>query len=582
MNAKLMVLIIVLLVYIPIFAQIGINTTGNSPHSSAGLDVDFTNKGVLIPRMTQAQRNAIASPATSLLIYQTDNTPGFYYYDGSTWRLLGGYIAGTGINITGNVISNSAPDQTITISSGSGISVTGSYPNFTITNTGVTASCGSANYIPKTISSTSLGCSQIYDNGTGVGIGTTSPNSAKLVVQYSNTDIYGIHSSMPGYAIYGNAASGGGGRGVIGDGGECGVLGSYNSYISSNTWGRLGYYDATNYYGTYGYSYGSNSTNFNIGVRGRAGNNSNKNVGVFADVGSMSVGNYNYGLYADACGPSYVYGVYAKAHDAGTGKGYAVYADGQDYGVYAIAYANTSGNAAVYGKMSSGSGTNTYQGIRGESTASASSQDVRGVIGLGDGNNLSSTTAYGVKGHAQNAAIGYGVYGSVSGCTTGYAGYFYGNVHVNGTLSKSAGSFKIDHPLDPANKYLIHSFVESPDMKNVYDGIAILDQNGEAVVELPSYFEALNKDFRYQLTTIGGYAPVYIKSEINNNRFIIAGGYAGMKVSWQVTGIRKDPYAVAHPIVVEEEKKGREKGKYLHPELYNEPIEKSIDYQVCE
>jgi len=99
-------------------------------------------------------------------------------------------------------------------------------------------------------------------------------------------------------------------------------------------------------------------------------------------------------------------------------------------------------------------------------------------------------------------------------------------------------SFKIDHPLDPANRYLHHSFVESPDMKNVYDGVVVLDDNGEAEIELPDWFSALNKDFRYQLTAIG--APgsnLYIAEEIsgvttnnnNNSRFKVAGGTSGMK-----------------------------------------------------
>ncbi|MCK4597432.1 hypothetical protein KAU04_05305, partial [bacterium] len=119
------------------------------------------------------------------------------------------------------------------------------------------------------------------------------------------------------------------------------------------------------------------------------------------------------------------------------------------------------------------------------------------------------------------------------------AGYFSGNVTVTGTLSKGGGSFKIDHPLDPANKYLYHSFVESPDMKNLYDGVVNLDNDGAAWVELPEWFEALNKDFRYQLTPIGAPGPnLYIAQEIQNNRFQIAGGPLGMKVSWQVTGIR--------------------------------------------
>lgn len=140
---------------------------------------------------------------------------------------------------------------------------------------------------------------------------------------------------------------------------------------------------------------------------------------------------------------------------------------------------------------------------------------------------------------------------------------FFGNVNVNGILSKSGGSFKIDHPLDPKNKYLLHSFVESPDMMNIYNGVATMDSHGRAWVSLPSYFEALNKDFRYQLTCIGGVAPVYIAKEISDNRFLIAGGKPGLKVSWQVTGVRHDEYANAHRIPVEEDKPAKERG---HPD----------------
>ncbi len=147
----------------------------------------------------------------------------------------------------------------------------------------------------------------------------------------------------------------------------------------------------------------------------------------------------------------------------------------------------------------------------------------------------------------------------------GQVEFFPGDVHVSGTLSKAAGTFKIDHPLDPRNKYLSHSFVESPDMMNVYNGNVATDANGEASVELPAYFAALNRDFRYQLTTIGGHAPVYIAEEIKDNRFKIGGGTPGLKVSWQVTGVRQDAYATAHPIVVEEDK-AAERGRFLNPE----------------
>jgi hypothetical protein len=157
------------------------------------------------------------------------------------------------------------------------------------------------------------------------------------------------------------------------------------------------------------------------------------------------------------------------------------------------------------------------------------------------------------------------------------AGLFQGNVGVTGSLTKAGGGFKIDHPLDPANKYLNHSFVESPDMKNVYDGVVILDAQGEAVVELPKWFDALNKDFRYQLTAIGAPGPnLYIAEEISRDHFKIAGGTPKMKVSWQVTGIRKDAWAQEHLLVVEEEKLDKERDHYLHPKLYNQPEEKDV------
>jgi hypothetical protein len=132
---------------------------------------------------------------------------------------------------------------------------------------------------------------------------------------------------------------------------------------------------------------------------------------------------------------------------------------------------------------------------------------------------------------------------------------FWGDVWVNGTLNKRAGSFRIDHPLDPEHKYLSHSFVESPDMMNVYNGNATLDENGRATVDLPDYFEALNRDFRYQLTAVGAPGPnLYIAEGVKQNRFKIAGGRPYASVSWMVTGIRQDPYANEHRIKVEEQK----------------------------
>jgi hypothetical protein len=105
-------------------------------------------------------------------------------------------------------------------------------------------------------------------------------------------------------------------------------------------------------------------------------------------------------------------------------------------------------------------------------------------------------------------------------------------------------------------------------MLNLYTGNAVLDADGSAFVSLPEWFTALNEDFRYQLTPIGAFAQLYIADEINLNRFRIAGGRSGMKVSWQVTGVRHDGYAKAHPLVVEVEKQGEDRGHYQNPEAF--------------
>ena len=114
-------------------------------------------------------------------------------------------------------------------------------------------------------------------------------------------------------------------------------------------------------------------------------------------------------------------------------------------------------------------------------------------------------------------------------------------------------------------------------MLDVYNGVAILNDAGEAWITMPDWFEALNRDFRYQLTSIGRPGPnLYIGSEMSGNRFLISGGSPNQKVSWQVTGIRHDVYANAHRIPVEENKPAKERGFYLHPELFGQSIEQSI------
>jgi hypothetical protein len=230
---------------------------------------------------------------------------------------------------------------------------------------------------------------------------------------------------------------------------------------------------------------------------------------------------------------------------------------------------STSGRHAIRGVAPNGSVAIT--GIASDSIIDVTGQTagVQGHTDIATGSGVvgSSSAGNGVRG---TTSTGRAIEGQSFG--TGLAGNFLGNVTISGTLVKGGGSFKIDHPLDPENKYLSHSFVESPDMMNVYNGNVTLDANGEAWVALPDWFEALNRDFRYQLTALGAPAPnLHVAAKVSSNRFRIAGGPSAGEVSWQITGIRRDAWANTHRIPVEEEKPASERGSYLHPKVVRPP-----------
>jgi trimeric autotransporter adhesin len=248
--------------------------------------------------------------------------------------------------------------------------------------------------------------------------------------------------------------------------------------------------------------------------------------------------------------------------------------------------ANSSGDAAILGGSSSNSGVAgtsvSGDGVFGDSIrgngveGDASGPDGFGVYGTNTAED--SIAIYGIDTTASSAGVvGIAPYAVIANGSI-LAGEFIGNVEVEGSLSKDSGSFKIDHPLDPGNKYLYHSFVESPDMMNIYNGNVITDAQGNAVISLPDWFEALNRDFRYQLTVVGQFAQAIVSSKVANHQFAIKTDKPSVEVSWQVTGIRQDAWANAHRIPVEEMKSGKERGFYRHPELYNAPAEKSLTW----
>jgi hypothetical protein len=150
------------------------------------------------------------------------------------------------------------------------------------------------------------------------------------------------------------------------------------------------------------------------------------------------------------------------------------------------------------------------------------------------------------------------------------------NLSCEGNINGNDLARKVDDPLDPANKYLVHTSVQSSEMMNIYSGNVTTDELGVATISLPSWFEAENGDFRYQLTTIGRDAHAWVSQEVANGQFKIATNATNVKVSWQITAVRQDSYAKAHPLVAEQAKPANERGLYQHPELFGQPKEKGI------
>jgi hypothetical protein len=377
-----------------------------------------------------------------------------------------------------------------------------------------------------------------------LGNGTTwslpysgSYSSSGAVFSMTNTGSgFGISGLSANLGILGNGTASGS-VGVEGLGYGTGVFGAGVNSAGTGVRGDAG---GSSGYGVMGVNgiaavYGFNSAANTYGVEGVAGNG----TGMY---GTGVTGVYGSG----SCG---VYG-YCTANSAGSG----VFGSASGFNEAVYGYA-TSGATGVY--ASSDSGTGVYGG----------SSSGNGVFGYG-------------------AA---GVYGESSGEGENNAGHFQGNVlitgnlQVNGTINKSAVGFKIDHPLDPAHKYLMHSCVESDEMMNIYRGNVIVDSNGKAVVIMPDWFQAENRDFSYQLTPIGAPAPgIYVSREIEQNQFEIAGGSSGMKISWQVTGARNDRYALAHPLAIEPAKRVPDVGKFIRPEEFGQPQSKMIGYTVAE
>jgi hypothetical protein len=470
----------ILLVITVIGQNVGINTTGAIPDPSAMLDVSSTTKGLLIPRLTSAQRVAIVSPANGLMVYD-NSTASFWYYNGSAWEELGEGDADWAVS--GNDMYN--------------------------TNTG------------------------------GVGINTTLPGAKLHVVETSDGAI-GLRidksNGEDALRLVVNNTTGGAGNAIDVD-------------FMSNT-----------------------STSSAVYV---------KNYGGFAGI--------NLHNYGNAIGLQ----VWQENTPGNTKSAMIIHNEASGKGLYLNCRntANADTLLCVDHRSLSGSALGLFVGNKGGKGVVVNSVD--------NGIEVETTTGTGVNVFAQNMEGVYaysgagsawyaGVYGEAStGCFAGVLGsnWFgadYGVFSDGDYGGSGAKYFVIDHPLDPENKLLKHFSTESDEPLLIYRGKATFDVDGNAVVQLKDYVQAINVDYTYNLTPVGRFMPVYVHMEVSEEGvFEIRGGEPGEVVCWTLYGQRHDAYFDAHPEKLDPEVDKPEEmvGFYLDSKSHDQPDSKKFFLQ---
>ncbi len=598
------------------------NTTTSHP---AELDIVFAGGGT-ITGVTTASGSGLAGGGTSgtLNLSLTNCAANqVLQYNGSSWVCA---AVGTG-TITGVTAG------TDLVGGGTSGNVTLSL-NTTATNA-LYAQLGAANaFTGQQTSTVATGDNPaIYGNQTGAGIGVVGQTVNVFGVAGSETGttgqpvgvfgqavapggygvegtnfaqtgnavgVYGTSSSTAGYGVEGsvnspngaavyaaNSSTTGEGLGVYGTSTSTagvGILGQATSTTGSGV-GVFGFSGSEDGYGVYGVS-------GNIGAFGNTAATGISAAGLpYGVLGSSStVGVYGASSGVSATGGTVVHnnGVWGDFGGAATGTGVLGTADDNSAGVF---YNNGTPPTATIGNLTSTAGGEVLvawmPNLLGDHTFA-----IIGDAGCGSGFMALQLGQQGMSGCSNYTLMGDNTGNTYLNANSGdFISFRIANGHsqmtitndnvdVLGTLTKPAGSFKIDDPLDPANKYLYHSFVESPDMKNMYDGTITTDDAGLATVTLPAWFETLNRDFRYQLTVIGQFAQAIVASKVANNHFSIKTDKPNVEVSWQVTGTRQDAYANAHRIQVEVEKAPADRGHYLYPELVGAPDTARIGYMA--
>lgn len=491
------------------------------------------------------------------------------------------------------------------------LTLTGSLTSGIISGTNANTGTGAAGLFGSSTAATGVTYGVFATNASNSGRAVFGDATATSGLNYggrfesastSGRGVYGLSTAATGsaYGVFGQSQSSTG-RGIYGSASASSGT-NYGGYFDSNSTTGYGVYaNSAGIYGLYaastltsGSAYGvfaeSDST-LGRGVWGRA----NATTGTTYGVWGQSLSSGGRGVYGSATATTGTnYGGY---FDSNSTTGYGVYADSAGtYGVYGRT--TSSAGRAVFGIATSTIGV-TY-GVRGEA---ASGQGI-GVWGQGESSNgigVFGTGNQGVWGNgSENGVYGYAggspnsvgvlgksfdfgtiaVLGQQDGSLPDYGVYSGGDFGASGSKA-----FRIDHPQDPENKYLLHYSSESPYPQNFYSGNAITDSKGKAWVELPDYFHDINANFKYQLTVIDNsesaeFVQVKVAREIENGRFMIMTSAPNTKVSWRVEADRNDLWVKAKPPVDVKEKPSQHRGKYQHPWLYNQPESKGVFYSA--
>ncbi|MCC7433273.1 MAG: hypothetical protein IT363_01210 [Methanoregulaceae archaeon] len=422
-------------------------------------------------------------------------------------------------------------------------------------------------------------------NATGVW-GQTASTTGRGVYGFatatggSNYGVYGQSSSPGGFGVYSHGnfhATGyisGNGTGLTNLNASALALGTVNSnrlpvpmeLIGSVIGDAILSVTNTGSVASYGVKVSHNvgtglfvETTFGKGVFGRGGTG-----GDFLGTGTSGYGVIGFvnsptgptvGALGETVSTSGV-GVYASSV-ADTGTSYALRAVSQSSGGYAGYFAGKGPDAVFINNGGSGRGLRVLSSTDTGIWATTAS----GFAGI-DGRS-GSTSGLAVFGQ-NDAADGKAVVGQASG----YGVYSFGPLGATGTKS-----FRIDHPLDPENRYLLHYSTESPTPQNFYSGNVKTNAQGKAWVELPSYFAEINANFKYQLTVVDDnesdtFVHVKVGRKIARNRFLIMSSEPNVEVSWRVEADRNDLWVRKNGANTEVDKQPNERGLYQHPELY--------------